>query len=137
MKKFIKRFTRKQGGFTLIELLVVIAILGILAAIIVPSVSRYIGSGQTAANETEYSLVQNAVGAAMADAHVGTLVTSGTGQNVDTLTVSKATTDNPAITGPTGKIAHVADYFNGQKLEDLVGKYTLKTTGEIDTATYP
>lgn len=37
---------QKQGGFTLVELIVVIAIIGILAALVVPSVSGYVQKAQ-------------------------------------------------------------------------------------------
>ena len=58
------------GGFTLIELLVVISILGILAAVVVLNVTKYIGSGKSEAAATELSNVQTAVAAYMYD-HTG------------------------------------------------------------------
>jgi prepilin-type N-terminal cleavage/methylation domain-containing protein len=52
---------RKQDdGFTLVELLVVIAILGILAGIVVFSVSGVGDKGQAAACKTEKSVLQTA-----------------------------------------------------------------------------
>ena len=56
-----------EYGFTLIELLIVVAILGVLAAVIIPNVGRFIGRGETEASETELSNVQSAVTAMMVD----------------------------------------------------------------------
>jgi len=66
MKKFLK-LRHGQKGFTLIELLVVVAILGVLAAIIIPNVSKFIGTGTVQAANTEAHNVQTAVVAYMAD----------------------------------------------------------------------
>ena len=49
------------------ELLVVIGIIGALAAVVIPNVSRFAGSGDTAANETEAQTVQAALDLYMAD----------------------------------------------------------------------
>ena len=70
---------RGEKGFTLIELLIVVAILGVLAAVVIPNVGRFIGRGETEAGETELSNIQSAVVAMMTDNGVQTLPNPKTG----------------------------------------------------------
>ena len=58
---------RGEKGFTLIELLIVVAILGVLAAVVIPNVGRFIGRGEEEAADTEFSNIQTAVIAMMTD----------------------------------------------------------------------
>ena len=64
---------RGEKGFTLIELLIVVAILGVLAAIVIPNVGRFLGRGETEAQKTEYANIQSAVLSMMTDNHLATL----------------------------------------------------------------
>jgi type IV pilus assembly protein PilA len=66
-------FNKKMAGFTLVELLVVVAILGVLAAIVIPNVGKFIGSGKTEANAVELHDVQTAITVAMAQEATGTI----------------------------------------------------------------
>ncbi|MEE9366691.1 MAG: type II secretion system protein [Dehalococcoidales bacterium] len=67
---------RGEKGFTLIELLIVVAILGVLAAVVIPNVGRFIGRGESEAGETELSNIQSATVAMMTDNGVKTLPTA-------------------------------------------------------------
>ena len=66
---------RGEKGFTLIELLIVVAILGVLAAVVIPNVGRFIGRGETEAAETEFANIQSAVVAMMTDNGLQSLIT--------------------------------------------------------------
>jgi type IV pilus assembly protein PilA len=66
-KRFFRNFRRGQKGFTLVELLVVVAILGVLAAVAVPNVAKFVGSGKTQAALSEKVNVQTSVSTFMAD----------------------------------------------------------------------
>ncbi len=66
---------RGEKGFTLIELLIVVAILGVLAAVVIPNVGRFIGRGEEEAKDTEFANVQAAVHAMMVDNELQTLPT--------------------------------------------------------------
>ncbi len=73
---------RGEKGFTLIELLIVVAILGVLAAVVIPNVGRFIGRGESEAADTEFANIQSAVVAMMTDNGLETLpnpVTVATG----------------------------------------------------------
>ena len=82
MKRFIakvsKSFKGGEKGFTLIELLIVIVILGVLAAAIIPNLSKFLGSGQVGAANAELASVRTGIAAYQAD-HDGKLPVSGDG----------------------------------------------------------
>ena len=97
---------RGERGFTLIELLIVVAILGVLAAVVIPNVGRFIGRGETEAAATEFTNVQSAVVAMMVDNQLSTLpnpvavATSDMAAFPDA--TSACTTPGEKVNDPTG-----------------------------------
>ncbi len=60
-------FNRSRGGFTLVELLAVIAIIGILAAIVVPNVARFIARSRVTKAVAEINNAELALTGALSD----------------------------------------------------------------------
>ena len=77
---------RGERGFTLIELLIVVAILGVLAAVVIPNVGRFIGRGETEAAETELSNIQSATIAMMTDCGIAQFTANATLCDADNAT---------------------------------------------------
>ena len=105
MKKFFKKhFRYGQKGFTLIELLVVIAILGVLAAVVVPNVSKFMGKGKDEAGLTELHNVQTAVTGMMADNDPPLSSVNVTASTAPTQTMSAFPVGEPLYGGATNYI---------------------------------
>ena len=88
---------RQEGGFTLIELLVVIGIIVALAAITIPLVTRFTGSGKEGALAAETETIQTAMNAMMADQNITVVTAKTSGSGIKSWTAQPPVLGNSAF----------------------------------------
>lgn len=123
LKATFLKMLRRQRGFTLIELLVVVAILGVLAAVAIPNIAKFMGEGREEAATTELANVQTAMIAGMVDADVVEVVagTFGPGPGND-FTISGSYVLSAYILGGMPNVA---------------GTYSIDEDGAVEQTDYP
>lgn len=124
MIKFFQKLKAKKG-FTLVELIVVIAIIGVLAAILVPTMLGYVTSSRvTSANSTAASLKNNI------DTFLTNADTAGYGMKLSssaTATIDIAVDDKGAWTVQVGKAAAFKEGGSGSSSTDGAAAFKSKT----------
>jgi len=124
MKRFLKRIHLGNKGFTLVELLIVIAIVGVLAGVVIPRVTQFIGRGEEEAAQAEVVTVQLAMDTMMVDRGINVVT--------EVTTAIDDMSSFPRSAQASGETSLYPDYLRTQT---MTGTYTCDDTGKVERVT--
>ncbi len=127
--KLKKKFKSKKA-FTLIELIVVIAIIGVLAAILIPTMSGFVDQAHTATDLANARTIYSVAAAELSFAEVN-------GSGVDSDTYDSVTdAADPYVDAVLDQIQGIDGTFTITVLDSAVTSVTFTPTGRAEV-TYP
>ena len=134
LRNLARRINLGQKGFTLIEMIVVVGIIAVLAAVIIPNIGKFIGSGESGAKDAEQESVITAMNAMMADRSVNVVTAEATTARNDWTTYPIEAGGDPDTVPLYGDTVDVQYLLEGTTVYFYCFDGNGKITNQLETA---